>query len=107
MTGPEICKKLKQMREALAKANGLHYEPVDCPGDSLCAGTCSKCDAEMMDLHEQLRRIPEEKRVYPFFYIKPEELCEYSKPLRSKRVKKHYYDHDVPAGENLGDNEDE
>ena len=98
INGTKICKKLKEMRIALAEANGLFYEPANCPADGPCAGTCPKCDEEICNLLVQLLQIPEEKRIYPFFEITPEKFFKGSGVPDSKIVEKDYYDHDLLPG---------
>ncbi len=67
--GKEVCEKLKTMRKALADANGIPYEVVECPSTGPCAGTCMQCDKELRELQNALIKIPEGKRVYPKFDI--------------------------------------
>lgn len=69
LDGKEICNKLKEMRIALAAANGITYEMVNCPSTGPCAGTCMQCDREVAYLQEQLSKIPESDRVYPQYEI--------------------------------------
>lgn len=64
--GKRICEKMKEFRVRLARANGIPYESIDCPSTGPCAGTCSECDRELQYLNEELQKIPEEKRIYPF-----------------------------------------
>lgn len=65
--GKKICNILKRQRIALAKANNIPFETVDCPFDAPCAGTCAKCDEEVAYLTKALEAIPEEDRIYPQF----------------------------------------
>ena len=67
--GKAVCEKLKQMRKALAEANGIDYQPVDCPAVGPCAGTCPQCEEELRMLRACLERIPPEARVYPPFSV--------------------------------------
>ena len=98
INGTKICRKLKEMRIALAKANGLFYEPVNCPADGPCAGTCPKCDEEICNLLAQIAHIPEEKRIYPFFEITPEKFFKGSGSPDSRIVAKDYYNRDMLPG---------
>jgi len=70
LDGKEICNKLKEMRVALAEANGIMYETVNCPSTGPCAGTCMQCDREVAYLQEQLSQIPESERIYPQYEVK-------------------------------------
>lgn len=67
--GKAVCEELKRLRKELADANGISYDPVDCPSTGSCAGTCQRCDMELQYLRKQLKKIPEEKRVYPSFDV--------------------------------------
>ena len=67
--GKKICDKLKRMRKAIADANGIEYETVNCPSVGSCAGTCQQCDMELKYLQEKLEEIKEEDRVYPQFNV--------------------------------------
>lgn len=64
--GKRICEKMKEFRVRLARANGIPYESIDCPSTGPCAGTCNQCDRELQYLNDELQKIPEEKRIYPF-----------------------------------------
>ena len=63
--GKELCKYLRSVRMEIAKANGIEYKTEECPYIGPCAGTCEKCDEEIMFLNNALAKIPESKRVYP------------------------------------------
>ena len=67
--GKQICIETKNMRKALADANGIDYEIKECHFEGLCAGTCQMCDKELLILKQELEKIPMEKRVYPGFTI--------------------------------------
>ena len=56
-TGKEKCERLKAIRKQIAEQYGLEYVPTECTHKGECTGTCSKCDAELRDLQEQLNRI--------------------------------------------------
>lgn len=45
--GKNICSTLKDLRQKIARANGLQYKPVKCNYDGPCRGTCPRCDAEL------------------------------------------------------------
>ena len=55
-TGKEKCERLKAIRKQIAEQYGLEYVPTECTHKGECTGTCSKCDAELRDLQEQLNR---------------------------------------------------
>lgn len=65
--GKKICNILREQRIALAEANSIPFESVECPSIGPCAGTCMKCDKEVQYLTEQLMEIPENQRIYPQF----------------------------------------
>ena len=65
--GKQVCNLLREQRIQLAKANNILFESVECPSTGPCAGTCAKCDAEAEYLRRQMKKIPEDKRVYPQF----------------------------------------
>ena len=58
MTGKEICKYLKELREAVAEAyniEGFEYKECTFTGD--CSGSCPACDAEAQLLYDKLKSI--------------------------------------------------
>ena len=55
-TGKEKCERLKAIRKQIAEQYGLEYVPTECTHKGECTGICSKCDAELRDLQEQLNR---------------------------------------------------
>ena len=67
LDGKSICNMLRNQRIQLAKANNIPFESVECPSIGPCAGTCEKCDAESAYLRDEMSKIPEDKRVYPWF----------------------------------------
>lgn len=67
LDGKKICNILREQRIKLAKANNIVFESEECPSIGPCAGTCDKCDAEAEFLWKEMKKIPEEKRVYPYF----------------------------------------
>lgn len=52
--GKKKCMFLKDIRRSIAKKFGLRYDPVECTHTGDCAGTCPACDAEIIDLQQQL-----------------------------------------------------
>jgi len=54
MKGKDTCKKLKEIRLQIAKANGISYVPTECTHQGPCRGTCPKCEAEVSYLEQQL-----------------------------------------------------
>ena len=67
LDGKKICNILRDQRIKLAKENNINFESEECPSIGACAGTCEKCDAEAAYLREEMKRIPEDKRIYPQF----------------------------------------
>ena len=53
--GKAICKVLKEVRQRIAKENGISYKPVECHHEGECSGTCPGCEKEIRYLEEQLR----------------------------------------------------
>ena len=68
--GKEICRHLRAMRIALAKANGIAFYSLECTNPNPCAGTCPVCDDEIRFINEELNKIPPEQRVYPDQFMK-------------------------------------
>lgn len=61
MSGKEKCRKLKMMREAIAKENGIEgFEFKECDFQGDCIGTCPACEAELKEL---TRLVSEKKRI--------------------------------------------
>ena len=60
MTGKETCKTLKEIRAKIAEANEIPWVIEDCPYEGECRGTCPKCEAEVEELMEALKRRAEE-----------------------------------------------
>ena len=54
MIGKSICKYLKSVRRAVAKANGIDLEIPECTFDGECSGTCPRCEAEVRMLEQAL-----------------------------------------------------
>ena len=53
--GKSTCKLLKDIRQQIADANGISYQPKECHHKGDCAGTCPACEEEIRYLEEQLR----------------------------------------------------
>ena len=53
--GKSTCKLLKSIRQQIANANGISYQPKECHYEGDCAGTCPACEAEIRYLETQLR----------------------------------------------------
>ena len=53
--GKSTCKLLKSIRQQIANANGISYQPKECHYEGECAGTCPACEAEIRYLETQLR----------------------------------------------------
>jgi len=53
--GKGTCKLLKDIRQQIADANGISYQPKECQHKGDCAGTCPACEEEIRYLEEQLR----------------------------------------------------
>lgn len=53
--GKSTCKLLKNIRQQIADANGISYQPKECHYEGECAGTCPACEAEIRYLEAQLR----------------------------------------------------
>ena len=54
--GKEICRILKEIRRQIAKANDIEFVTAECKHKGDCAGTCPKCESEVVYLEEQLAR---------------------------------------------------
>ena len=67
LDGKKVCNILREQRIKLAAANNIPFASAECPSIGPCAGTCRKCDEEADFLREEMRKIPEEKRIYPHF----------------------------------------
>ena len=53
--GRSTCKLLKSIRQQIADANGISYQPKECHHKGDCAGTCSACEAEIRYLERELK----------------------------------------------------
>lgn len=54
--GKSTCKTLKAIRQQIAQANDIEYEPRECHYEGPCQGTCPACEAEVRYLESQLSR---------------------------------------------------
>ena len=52
--GKEICKMLKEIRRQIASENDIEFVTSECRHKGDCAGTCPKCEAEVVYLENQL-----------------------------------------------------
>lgn len=52
--GKEICKALKEIRRRIARENDIDLVVSECRHKGDCAGTCPKCEAEVLYLENQL-----------------------------------------------------
>ena len=53
--GKSTCKLLKDIRQQIADANGISYQPKECHYKGDCAGTCSACEEEIRYLERELK----------------------------------------------------
>lgn len=56
MNGKSKCKILKQIRQEIAKRNGIDYVTSECKFQGECTGTCPKCEAEVRQLEQELSK---------------------------------------------------
>ena len=54
-TGKEVCLILKGIRQKIADANGISYQPKECHHEGDCAGTCPACEEEIRYLERELK----------------------------------------------------
>ena len=54
-TGKEVCLILKGIRQKIADANGISYQPKECHHKGDCTGTCPACEAEIRYLEHELK----------------------------------------------------
>lgn len=66
----EICMHRKKMLKMIADANHISYIPSQCHFDGLCSGTCQKCETDLKYIEKTLQKIPESKRIYPYYNMK-------------------------------------
>ena len=55
MKGKSTCKLLKDIRQQIADANGISYQPKECHHKGDCAGTCPVCEEEIRYLERELK----------------------------------------------------
>ena len=53
--GKNTCKLLKDIRQQIADANGISYQPKECHYEGDCAGTCPACEEEIRYLESELK----------------------------------------------------
>ena len=53
--GRSACKLLKDIRQQIADANGISYQPKECHYKGDCAGTCPACEEEIRYLERELK----------------------------------------------------
>ena len=53
--GKSTCKLLKDIRQQIADANGISYQPAECHHKGDCAGTCPACEEEIRYLERELK----------------------------------------------------
>ena len=53
--GKSTCKLLKDIRQQIADANGISYQPKECHYEGNCAGTCPACEEEIRYLERELK----------------------------------------------------
>ena len=53
--GKSTCKLLKDIRQQIADANGISYQPKECHHERDCAGTCPACEEEIRYLERELK----------------------------------------------------
>ena len=56
MTGKDKCKILKDIRRKVAEENDIELVISECKYKGDCRGTCPKCESELVELENQLRR---------------------------------------------------
>ena len=54
-TGKEVCLILKGIRQKIADANGISYQPKECHHKGDCTGTCPVCEEEIRYLEGELK----------------------------------------------------
>ena len=53
--GKSTCKLLKDIRQQIADANGISYQPKECQHRGDCTGTCPACEEEIRYLERELK----------------------------------------------------
>ncbi len=54
-TGKGVCLILKGIRQKIADANGISYQPKECHHKGDCTGTCPACEEEIRYLERELK----------------------------------------------------
>ncbi len=54
--GKDICKTLKGIRQQIADANNIRYQPCECHHKGDCSGTCPACEQEIRYIESQLKK---------------------------------------------------
>ena len=54
-TGKEVCLILKGIRQKIADANGISYQPKECHHKGDCTGTCPACEEEIRYRERELK----------------------------------------------------
>ena len=54
-TGKEVCLILKGIRQKIADANDISYQPKECHHKGDCTGTCPACEVEIRYLERELK----------------------------------------------------
>ena len=54
-TGKGVCLILKGIRQKIADANGISYQPKECHHEGDCTGTCPACEEEIRYLERELK----------------------------------------------------
>ena len=67
MDGKTKCSILRGIRQKLAEANDIAYEPHPCHNRGNCLGTCPMCDSELLWLDLQINKRRQEG--YPIFLL--------------------------------------
>ena len=53
--GKDVCKALKEVRQQIADANNIRYQPCECHHKGDCSGTCPACEQEIRYIESQLK----------------------------------------------------
>lgn len=56
MDGKDKCKLLKDIREKIARENGIEFESEECTFEGECSGTCPKCEEELMSIENEINK---------------------------------------------------
>lgn len=56
ITGKQVCKVLKYVRQTISKANGIEYSEEKCSTTS-CSGTCPKCEMYLKKLTQKINNL--------------------------------------------------